>query len=237
MAEVIAAPSPHDGGQYFSSSQLLQSSHSQSPFFHDRTNHSISPPLSESANLPSHLALRPSQPQTELLRRSTSYSSVPTESLVKTHASNDIDDDDDRDDDSLLSYNEPTPITTLDRDDDLVYAHDPDLVPVSNAPTPDNTTPVDDNEGRANLVADDIDARQEPSRQVDYLSHEWKEEDIWSSWRHIVTRRKHYGEQSRLENASWRTWAKQKYRLRTISPETLNWLVSSLFTALMLKEI
>ncbi|CAJ0882133.1 3458_t:CDS:2 [Entrophospora sp. SA101] len=28
----------------------------------------------------------------------------------------------------------------------------------------------------------------------------------------------------RLENASWRTWAKQKYHLRTVNPEKINWL-------------
>ncbi|KAK0547306.1 protein phosphatase regulator [Tilletia horrida] len=31
----------------------------------------------------------------------------------------------------------------------------------------------------------------------------------------------------RLENASWRTWAKQRGNLKTISPETLNWLKDS----------
>lgn len=31
----------------------------------------------------------------------------------------------------------------------------------------------------------------------------------------------------RLENASWRTWAKQRSNLKTISPETLNWLKDS----------
>ncbi|KAK7527563.1 uncharacterized protein IWZ02DRAFT_128174 [Phyllosticta citriasiana] len=71
---------------------------------------------------------------------------------------------------------------------------------------------------------DDTAIKPEPTRHVDYLSHEWREEDIWSSWRHITSNRKTYGERSRLENASWRTWAKAKYRLRTVSPETLNWL-------------
>ncbi|KAI9776587.1 MAG: hypothetical protein M1839_009491 [Geoglossum umbratile] len=71
---------------------------------------------------------------------------------------------------------------------------------------------------------DDTAVRHEPSRHVDYLSHDWKEEDIWSSWRHIVSKRKVYGNSARLENASWRTWAKAKYRLKTVSPETLNWL-------------
>jgi hypothetical protein len=72
-------------------------------------------------------------------------------------------------------------------------------------------------------IADDTAIREEPSQHVDYLSHNWREEDIWASWRHIVSQRRVYGQKSRLENASWRTWAKSKYRLRTISPETLNW--------------
>ncbi|KAL1302523.1 hypothetical protein AAFC00_002909 [Neodothiora populina] len=76
-------------------------------------------------------------------------------------------------------------------------------------------------------VADDTAIKHEPSRHVDYLSHDWREEDIWSSWRHIVSQRKVYGQRSRLENASWRTWAKSKYQLATVSPETLNWLKES----------
>lgn len=36
-----------------------------------------------------------------------------------------------------------------------------------------------------------------------------------------------YGERSRLENASWRTWAKTKFDLDTVSPERLNWLKES----------
>ncbi|KAL9115618.1 MAG: hypothetical protein Q9187_007229 [Circinaria calcarea] len=76
----------------------------------------------------------------------------------------------------------------------------------------------------APIAGDDTAVRKEPSRHVDYLSHNWKEEDIWSSWRHIVTKRKIYGNISRLENASWRTWAKSKYRLKTVSPDTLNWM-------------
>jgi hypothetical protein len=72
---------------------------------------------------------------------------------------------------------------------------------------------------------DDSAVRSQPSRHVDYLSHNWKEEDIWSSWKLIVSKRKAYNNSARLENASWRTWAKSKNRLKTISPENLNWLV------------
>ena len=85
------------------------------------------------------------------------------------------------------------------------------------APTPSQPYAPDQ------TVGDDMALSSEPTRHVDYLSHAWKEEDIWSSWRHITARRKLYTNSSRLENASWRSWAKSKYRLKTISPETLNW--------------
>ncbi|XHG08067.1 hypothetical protein AWENTII_011194 [Aspergillus wentii] len=73
-------------------------------------------------------------------------------------------------------------------------------------------------------VADDSSVEEEPSRHVDYLSHEWKEEDMWSSWRYVAARRDIYSNGARLENASWRTWAKLKHNLGTISAESLNWL-------------
>lgn len=72
-------------------------------------------------------------------------------------------------------------------------------------------------------AGDDTAIENEPTRHVDYLSHNWKEEDIWASWRHVVAKRKVYSNSARLENASWRTWAKCKYQLKTVSPETLNW--------------
>jgi hypothetical protein len=70
---------------------------------------------------------------------------------------------------------------------------------------------------------DDTAIRAQPTRHVDYLSHNWREEDIWSSWQFIVSRRGTYSNSARLENASWRTWIKNKYKLKTVSPETLNW--------------
>ncbi|KAF4982974.1 hypothetical protein FDECE_17408 [Fusarium decemcellulare] len=76
----------------------------------------------------------------------------------------------------------------------------------------------------AEHAEDDTAVSSRPSRQVDYLSHDWREEDIWSSWRYIVTRRGEFPNSARLENASWRTWMKAKNNLKTISPESLNWL-------------
>jgi hypothetical protein len=70
---------------------------------------------------------------------------------------------------------------------------------------------------------DDTAVKHRPTQHVDYLSHDWREEDIWSSWRYITSRRGEFANAPRLENASWRTWMKAKYRLKTVSPETLNW--------------
>jgi hypothetical protein len=81
--------------------------------------------------------------------------------------------------------------------------------------------------GPVEHAKDDSTVRSQPSRHVDYLSHNWKVEDIWLSWELIVSKRKAYNNNSvRLENASWRAWAKSKNRLKTISPETLNWSVA-----------
>lgn len=75
---------------------------------------------------------------------------------------------------------------------------------------------------------DDINVRPQPSRHVDYLSHNWREEDIWESWKLIVSKKGEYSNAARLENASWRTWMKSKNKLKTVSPETLNWYVPRL---------
>ena len=73
---------------------------------------------------------------------------------------------------------------------------------------------------------DDTAVRVQPTRHVDYLSHNWTEEEIWLSWRYIVSRGRDHANATRLENASWRTWLKKKNNLRTVSPETLNWYVA-----------
>ena len=100
---------------------------------------------------------------------------------------------------------------------------DPDAVTKS-ASESDLAKPAHPQNSDAKPTAgDDTAIENEPTRHVDYLSHNWKEEDIWASWRHIVAKRKVYSNGARLENASWRTWAKSKHQLKTVSPETLNW--------------
>jgi hypothetical protein len=75
------------------------------------------------------------------------------------------------------------------------------------------------------FAADDTCAEQNTSRQVDYLNHYWSEEDVCSSWRHVISMKKRFELKARLENASWRAWAKCRHRLPSISPEKINWYV------------
>ncbi|KAF9038539.1 hypothetical protein BJ165DRAFT_396161 [Panaeolus papilionaceus] len=78
-----------------------------------------------------------------------------------------------------------------------------------------------------NAIPDDSALSTLPRGQVDYLSHEWQEEDVWRSWRNMTRQKNEIANGARLENASWRTWWKQRNKLKTISPETLNWLKDS----------
>ncbi|KAG1860659.1 hypothetical protein DFJ58DRAFT_269673 [Suillus subalutaceus] len=81
--------------------------------------------------------------------------------------------------------------------------------------------------GSVNTVPDDTAVSDLPRGQVDYLSHEWREEDVWRSWRSMTRLKNEITNGMRLENASWRTWWKQRNKLSTVSPETLNWLKDS----------
>ncbi|KAF9446899.1 hypothetical protein P691DRAFT_824153 [Macrolepiota fuliginosa MF-IS2] len=79
----------------------------------------------------------------------------------------------------------------------------------------------------ANAIPDDNVLTTMPQGQVDYLSHDWQEEDVWRSWRNMTRQKNEITNGIRLENASWRTWWKQRNKLKTVSPETLNWLKDS----------
>lgn len=62
-----------------------------------------------------------------------------------------------------------------------------------------------------------------PKINVDYLSHDWKQENVFASWKAMTKQKKKINNGIRLENASWRVWAKQIYHLKTINPNELNW--------------
>jgi hypothetical protein len=72
-------------------------------------------------------------------------------------------------------------------------------------------------------LKDDQAMLPEPTSHIDYLSHEWNEEDIWLSWSHVIHRRGTLANHVRLENALWRSWIKTKNHLKTMPPEALNW--------------
>ncbi len=112
-----------------------------------------------------------------------------------------------------------------DQDDELLQPYDSTYLGKPGAPTNPSIKPLADFPCAPPQIpaADDSSVEEEPSRNVDYLSHEWIEEDIWTSWRYVVFHREKYENSVRLENASWRTWTKLKHNLGTISPDALDW--------------
>lgn len=212
---------------YFSSSPLRRS-HSQPKFV--TQSYSKSPSRSKSSGgfntiispTESAASSTPSSPRTVHADSSApSYSSTPASSLSLDAR---CDEDEEEDQISFPSYDdvgyygqveelEPPPSP---RTGDSYTVSPTSNSTSTNASRPESPTLVEHAE-------DDTAVRTQPSRHVDYLSHNWKEEDIWSSWKLIVSKRNAYNNSSRLENASWRTWMKAKYKLKTVSPETLNW--------------
>ncbi|TVY82020.1 Resistance to glucose repression protein [Lachnellula suecica] len=91
-----------------------------------------------------------------------------------------------------------------------------------------SSSPISEQESRSpdaiEHAEDDVAISEVPSRHVDYLSHDWSEEDIWSSWKHLKSKRKEYSKRERLENAAWRIWGKERNNLTTITPESINWM-------------
>ncbi|TVY33378.1 Uncharacterized protein LSUB1_G008460 [Lachnellula subtilissima] len=213
---------------YFSSSPLHRS-HSQPKFV--TQSYSRSPKRSKSSNgflefiSPSSSAnsSTPSSPRTiQADSAAPSFSSTPASSLsLDANCENETDEDQ---------------IVFPSYDDVGYYDQIEDLEPPPSPHTGDSYTVSPTSVSTSTNVSrpgtpdprehaeDDSAVRTHPSRHVDYLSHNWKEEDIWSSWKHIVSKRKAYNNSARLENASWRTWTKSKNHLKTVSPETLNWL-------------
>ncbi|ESZ92815.1 hypothetical protein SBOR_6802 [Sclerotinia borealis F-4128] len=213
---------------YFSSSPLRRS-HSQPKFVTQPSSYSKTLSRSNSAKFNpiisptnSSSSSAPSSPRTlHADSVSPSYSSTPASSLSLDHC----DDEDDEDQISFPTYDD---VGHCDQIEDLeppASPHTGDSYSVS--PTSNSTSTIS-RSGSPDVphahAEDDTALQAKPSRHVDYLSHNWKEEDIWASWKLIVSKTGEYPNHERLENASWRTWMKAKYRLKTVSPETLNWL-------------
>jgi len=72
---------------------------------------------------------------------------------------------------------------------------------------------------------DDGPHRNTTSREnVDYLSYNFDEMDLAVSWRILTRQKMNVANGIRLENASWRSWNKQRNHLKTVNPQTVNWL-------------
>lgn len=215
MTEVLHVPRQPGGQSYYDSSALRRTPPSSSALFYDTT-----PPVSRPTSSPKHTIITTTAPidLPEAVRSPPPAAAPPTDASTETgrkgvaaaHGLNI---------DTSRPSNSPSDSNTDPADTPLpspAYSSDVIESPTSETTLSDSSLPTP-------TVCDDTAVKDPPSRQVDFLTHEWREEDIWSSWRHIVCNRKIYGERSRLENASWRQWGKTKHNLRTIAPETLNW--------------
>ena len=218
MTEVLSTP--RDGASYFSSSSLRHSSPhripSSNPYIQSPP---IKPPFHhfeysyetlDSTSTPSAVPSPPQLAHTTFLGR-TSYTSALARSLSLDSRENDggIDFPSLQKSGSLYQLEEVA--------EPVPKADEHDTKPTTTA------IPGDEASQSGTKPKDDQAIEREPARHADYLAHEWKLEDIWSSWRYVVARRKAYSNSVRLENASWRMWAKAKDDLRTVSPESINW--------------
>ncbi|GJJ69084.1 hypothetical protein EMPS_01430 [Entomortierella parvispora] len=85
------------------------------------------------------------------------------------------------------------------------------------------TTPMHDDTDAGRLIPVD-----RPALAIDYLGNGWcNEDDIAASWKFMTKQKNDLINGLRLENASWRNWAKQRHHLKTVSPKSLNWLKDS----------
>ncbi|KAI9847199.1 MAG: hypothetical protein M1837_003063 [Sclerophora amabilis] len=231
MTEVLSLPVQSDGSSYFSSSPLQRSSPTQSFLINSPSPYSRSSSKSPQFYTPYADQLPPSPASTPTLtsededapsRSSLRSSTPPIYSTFDAKA-------DDEDQILFPSY------------DDYSRRREEDLEPPSSIPSrrydpsSGSNSVVSTTTANANAsglgspdflkkpAEDDTAIQHEPAEHVDYLSHNWKEDELWASWKHVVSRRKSYSNSERLENASWRTWTMSRDRLKTVCPETLNW--------------
>ena len=221
MTEVLSAPP--DGASYFSSSSLRHSSPHRIPSLNTPNPYIQPPPIepsfhhsgysyetSDSTSAPPSVPSPPQLAHTTLPKR-TSDTSTLASSLSLDSKENDGEID-------FPSFQKSGPLYQLEEvPEPAPKADEHDAKPTTTA-IPRGEASQSDTKPK-----DDQAMEREPARHADYLAHEWKLEDIWSSWRYVVARRRVYSNSVRLENASWRMWAKAKDNLRTVSPESINW--------------
>lgn len=217
MTTILQAPVP--GASPFSSSPLHSSSYPDLSTLRDSVSYGKTPKQNSSfshRNYARHYAdsapsTAPSSPQLTYTTssRRDSYASTPASSLSLER------DMIDEDEDMAFPAFESSGVPSKQYEDSVDHEDVSSQLP----------SPItEDSSLSSRSTQDDQAIEAEPTRHVDYLSHEWKEEDIWLSWSYVSHRRGSLANGTRLENASWRSWVKAKNQLKTVSPETLNWL-------------
>ena len=79
--------------------------------------------------------------------------------------------------------------------------------------------------------------------QVDYFAYEFDQLDLHSTWRRATKQKNSVSNGRRLENASWRRFFQQHFRLKTLSAAELgldrqsNWLVGPFIEFEALREL
>ena len=233
MAEVMLSPSPE---LPFGPSPLSRSTSHPSLLFntqsyvragpsHDGAGSSPTLSCGKQANSPSSSAPPSTRISTSDLSSQFSNSTPPSSlSLQEAYSTEDEGDDDDEDLDFPVYDHKPPPPSES-SSSSSTSTPTPTKSPAE--PAEPTNTPTEGQTGKGGfrpLVAeDDFAVKVQPTRHVDYLSYNWTEEDIWSSWKHIITKRGALDNWERLENASWRTWAKSRNKLQTVSPQRVNW--------------
>lgn len=238
MAEVLSLPHPE---QNYNSSLRRTSSQPSLYLDHQQQPSSSGPPkadyksayrLREVRNSSSQPSSAPSSPSLERIdfSNTASYLSTPSSSLSLDDGCDNVDEDSGF---QFPIYHSSGPASAvdddpLDPDETLPELSRHSAKSVSRDESPELETPPRKLSRTDSVtltsIADDTAVKPQPTRHVDYLSHDWKEEEIWSSWRHIVAKRGELDNWERLENASWRTWMQAQQRLRTINPDKLNWM-------------
>lgn len=247
MTEVLSMSLQPDGASIFGRSNRLRRSSSQSSFqtpfrLSTPTSYASSPsnirtifstPTYEArlpASLPSSAPSSPRFNQPEFSNL-PSFTSTPSSSFSFDESCSVGEDSDDDSDDEIKfpSFDNESTYEVMRKSKlDLEPHKSPDLIS-SDTITPSAsessvaTPSLHDFHDPQITAGDDTAVKREPTKQVDYFSHNWKEEDIWSSWRYVVAKRKTFSNSLRLENASWRAWTKNKYRLKTVSPDSVDW--------------
>jgi hypothetical protein len=173
---------------------------------------------------PSTLSSARSPPQTLSADSTAALSSSTPASCLSPHSSS----REDQDSEDKFGFPSPDDVRSHGQVEGLApevgpRIDDPSTVsPIIPVPRPMNVQRLV-SRGPGEHVKDDTEVRLQPLKYVDYLSHDWKGGDVWLSWKHIVSKRNAYSNSARLENALWRAWTKSKNKLKTVSPESLNW--------------